>query len=89
MLVPFQAVAGAGAASETGGDQGAVLFAKGEDASGRLGRFSAHLDDAAQEEGEPALPVASVANGLQVVEVRGAVALGRQVGPGVQEARML
>ena len=42
---------------------------RAEDAARGLGGLSADLGDAAQEEREPALPVAGVAHGLQAVVV--------------------
>ena len=38
-------------------DERAMLFPQREDASRRLGGLGADLDDALQEEGEPAFPV--------------------------------
>lgn len=73
MLQHFVAVAGR--AAQALGDAGAVVLAQGENAPRGVGGLKAHPGHTAQEEGEPALPVAGIAHGLQALVVLGAMAL--------------
>lgn len=67
------AVAVTGGAAETVGNLAAVLLPQGEDAAGGFGRFLAHTEDAVDEELQPALPVARIADGLKALVILAAV----------------
>lgn len=52
-------VAVAGGATESGSDLGSMILAQGEDAARGFGGLTADAGYAAQEEGQPAFPVAA------------------------------
>ena len=57
----------AGGAAQMLGDVPAMRSAKLEDLAGRLRRLNANLRDSTQEKGEPALPIATVADRLEMI----------------------
>jgi hypothetical protein len=64
----------AGCAAQMLGDSLAMVFAQLKNLARRLSRLHAHFRDSAQEENEPAFPIAALAHGLQVIVVGPSVA---------------